>query len=124
MPDQKAMCKLCKGLFSRKWGSTKSMWGHLQHKHINEFNRLKGIESVDESSTSVCYKYRLVISSNFKQLSMKNFVKRISIISEQQKSDEFLLKQMIRHNIAFTFVDGPETKDFFSALFPNCEVGI
>ena len=49
--DEKAKCKICKKEISRKQGSTKGMWAHLEHIHSDIFNKLKGSESSGKKET-------------------------------------------------------------------------
>ena len=49
--DEKAKCKLCKKSISRKQGSTKGMWTHLERIHIEIINKLKGSESSGKKET-------------------------------------------------------------------------
>ena len=49
--DEKAKCKLCKKEISRKQGSTKGMWVHLERKHRDIFSKLKGSESSGKKET-------------------------------------------------------------------------
>ena len=122
LDGQHAKCKLCLSAGSEvkyklSRGSTKSLRSHLERKHRNEWQDMRGAEESKEAEVVELMRKPKLIPG---QMTMKESLDKNSKVdpqgSLQKKFDRLLLELIGSNFLAFSFIDSPEFHSFITFL--------
>lgn len=101
---EKAKCKMCKTIVARTQGSTHGMWKHLQSKHPESYDKIKGIGGEN--------------SGKQQQINIFTTPK----MNEKEMVEEQIAGIMLRQNNAFSFFDDRDLKIILAKAYPHIQV--
>ena len=122
LDGQHAKCKLCLSAgqevkYKMSGGSTKSLRSHLERKHRNEWQDMKGEEEAKENEVGEKQRKLKVLPG---QITLKESLDKNYKVDPQgalQKKFDRLLLELIGTNfLAFSFIDSPEFHSFVGFL--------